>query len=82
MVGDSKAPPFWQEATLCANGVNAGSRLGLSYPNGIRDGNLNDRALVNGSRLLSVYTLANGLKVWILTEGDRSSTTVLLPEEY
>lgn len=33
-------------------------------------------------RILSAYTLANGVKVWIITEWDRSVTTILLPEEY
>lgn len=40
-----------------------------------------------GSRLLSAYTSAAGVKVWIITEaaddeGKRPATTVLLPEEY
>lgn len=33
-------------------------------------------------RLLSAYTSASGVKVWIITEADRSATTILLPEEY
>jgi hypothetical protein len=32
--------------------------------------------------LLSAYHTSTGLKFWILTEADRSSTTVLLPEDY
>ena len=39
-------------------------------------------SLVDGSRILSVYTIMNGLKFWIITEADRSVTTILLPEEY
>jgi hypothetical protein len=35
-----------------------------------------------GSRVLSAYTLKTGVKFWIITEADRSSTCVLLPEEY
>ena len=42
----------------------------------------NDAALVNGSRVLSAYRSANGVKFWIITEWDRSVTTVLLPSEY
>lgn len=42
----------------------------------------NDRALIEGTRLLSAYQLATGVKIWIITEADRSSTTFLLPEEY
>lgn len=43
---------------------------------------LNDNAVNNGERIMSVYTDDEGQKVWIITEWDRSTTTVLLPEEY
>jgi hypothetical protein len=46
------------------------------------DRQANDAALRDGSRLLSAYMLDNGTKVWVITEGDRSSTCVLLPSEY
>lgn len=46
------------------------------------DRQLNDAALNEGARLLSVYKTKQGQKVWIITEADRSSTTLLLPEEY
>ena len=42
----------------------------------------NDAALVNGSRVLSAYTLCTGQQVWIITEADRSCTTLLLPSDY
>lgn len=42
----------------------------------------NERSLREGSRLLSAYQLAGGVKFWIITEWDRSVTTVLLPSEY
>lgn len=42
----------------------------------------NQKALSAGFRLLSAYTSSNGFKFWIITEWDRSVTTVLLPEEY
>jgi hypothetical protein len=42
----------------------------------------NDRAMREGTRLLSAYHLSDGTKVWIITEADRSVTTVLLPDEY
>jgi hypothetical protein len=42
----------------------------------------NDHALVDGERLLSNYVLPGGAKVWIITEWDRSVTTILLPSEY
>ena len=42
----------------------------------------NDLSLEKGFRLLSVYHASNGVKFWIITEADKSSTTVLLPEDY
>jgi hypothetical protein len=42
----------------------------------------NDQALVEGTRLLSAYQAGNGTKFWIITEADRSVTTVLLPADY
>lgn len=42
----------------------------------------NDQALQNGERLLSVYHALSGTKFWIITEADRSATTILLPSEY
>lgn len=41
----------------------------------------NDLALEHGDRILSSYSI-NGTKMWIITEWDRSVTTLLLPEEY
>lgn len=45
----------------------------------------NQNALRNGGRLFSVYIMSEldpEDKIWIITEEDRSATTVLLPEEY
>ena len=43
----------------------------------------NDRSVLNGWRILSSYILnKSGEKVWIITETDRASTCLLLPEEY
>jgi hypothetical protein len=43
----------------------------------------NQLSLEQGSRLMSVYTLSiTGVKIWVITEADRSSTCILLPEEY
>ena len=42
----------------------------------------NEYSLAHGFRLLSSYTTAAGEKLWIITEADRSATTLLLPEEY
>lgn len=46
------------------------------------DRQANEDALRNGDRLFSVYRTAKGVKIWAITEADRSSTCVLLPEEY
>ena len=43
---------------------------------------VNEEALKAGARIFSVYRLSDGAKVWIITEADRSSTCILLPEEY
>lgn len=42
----------------------------------------NELSLRQGFRILSAYKLRTGQKLWIITEADRSSTTILLPEEY
>ena len=46
------------------------------------DKQLNDQSLIDGSRILSVYKTLKGVRIWIITEADRSSTCCLLPEEY
>ncbi|WP_342617558.1 hypothetical protein [Rhodoferax sp. GW822-FHT02A01] len=53
------------------------------------DRNANNAALVHGSRILSAYLLKRNdagkavtQRIWIITEADRSSTCLLLPEEY
>ena len=42
----------------------------------------NEFSVLRELRVLSAYTLQNGAKIWIITEADRSGTTILLPEEY
>jgi hypothetical protein len=42
----------------------------------------NELSLREGFRLLSAYSLRDGSKIWIITESDRSATTILLPDEY
>ncbi|TDY25983.1 hypothetical protein B0G81_6480 [Paraburkholderia sp. BL6665CI2N2] len=43
----------------------------------------NDRAVIEGARVLSVYELGDSReKIWIITEADRGATTALLPSEY
>ena len=46
------------------------------------DAAANTDALRIGARLLSSYELPDGTRIWIITEADRSATTLLLPEEY
>lgn len=47
------------------------------------DKEVNEDALVNGGRLMSSYTFENtGEKIWIITEADRSATTILFPSDY
>jgi hypothetical protein len=48
----------------------------------VEDRRENEFSVEHGFRLLSAYTLSNGTKIWIITEADRSSTTLLLPSEY
>ncbi len=46
------------------------------------DRQANERALREGARLLSVYHTADCVTFWIITEADRSVTTILLPDDY
>jgi hypothetical protein len=49
---------------------------------GEADRQANQDALIDGDRLFSAYDLGTEQRLWIITEADRSSTTLLLPEEY
>lgn len=42
----------------------------------------NNLAVAETTRVLGAHTLKSGVRVWIITEADRSSTMILLPEEY
>ena len=42
----------------------------------------NELALIEGRRLWSVYHAGNGVKFWLITEANRSHTSVLMPEDY
>jgi hypothetical protein len=42
----------------------------------------NEYSLIHGMRLLSRYSLSDGTVICIITEADRSATTILLPSEY
>ena len=48
-----------------------------------KDKQANDYAVEHGERILSAYEVGkNKTKIWIITNGDRTTTTVILPEEY
>ena len=73
-------------AALEQGGVSAASLLQRHHQGDwgelcAEDAEENKRALEHGSRIFSSYCVGNG-KVWIITEADRSATTVLLPEDY
>jgi hypothetical protein len=42
----------------------------------------NEFSVEHGFRILSAYTTSAGDRIWIITEADRSATTILLPSEY
>jgi hypothetical protein len=46
------------------------------------DQDQNQLSLEQGFRLLSSYRTSSGDKIWVITEADRSHTTLLLPDEY
>lgn len=46
------------------------------------DAEENMRSIENGWRILSSYAITDDQNIWIITEADRSVTTLLLPEEY
>lgn len=42
----------------------------------------NEFSVTRNLRILSAYKLPTGVRIWVLTEADRSATTLLLPSEY
>jgi hypothetical protein len=58
---------------------HAAGDLGNVPPEDARE---NELALERGFRVMSSYPLSHEVRVWVLTEADRSSTCILLPEEY
>ena len=46
------------------------------------DASENELSVKQGFRILSAYSLPTEVKIWIITEADRSATTLLLPSEY
>lgn len=92
----SVKPRFPLGATLVTAGVNELILAGKLNPRTLlqrhqsgdwgdletSDKQANENALLGGGRLFSVYEQEGGLRFWVITEADRSSTTILLPEEY
>lgn len=74
-------------ALLDHAGVNASTLL-IRHQNGEfgdideADRVANANAIRNHTRILSAYVLGRGIRIWIITEADRSVTTLLLPDEY
>lgn len=72
---------------ITAARASCGWRLGRRLSRGRET---NEEAIQEGSRIFSVYILpppsseggSSTAKVWVITEADRSVTTILLPEEY
>jgi hypothetical protein len=46
------------------------------------DAQANEQAVDEGGRIMSVYRLRTGVTVWLISETDRSVSTILLPDEY
>jgi hypothetical protein len=46
------------------------------------DAKENDFSVENSFRILSAYKTKNDVKIWLISEADRLSTTILLPSEY
>jgi len=42
----------------------------------------NDQALTDEARIISIYEDCRGTRFWVVTEADRSATTILLPQDY
>jgi len=89
-------PKFWPGQLVATPGaLDALREAGVGYLPYIRrhlvgdwgdiskeDASENELSLREGFRLLSAYRLPTGCKIWLITEADRSATTILLPEEY
>jgi hypothetical protein len=69
---------FLHEAISDILELHASGRWGDVCP---EDAQANERALLDGDRVLSSYKVL-GIKVWVITEWDRSYTTVLRPSDY
>lgn len=69
------------------NGIDPGNLLSRHFTGDwgqldAHDTAANNRAVKDGTRILSAYPCRGDQTLWIITEADRSVTTILLPEEY
>jgi hypothetical protein len=71
----AKLDPLTFHRALCRHGAGDWGHLDAE------DVQLNEDALKDGDRLLSAYRAGNK-RFWIITEADRSVTTILMPEDY
>ena len=72
-------PKLYKEIAKCVAMHKSGNWGDLCE----KDKQMNDYAVENGERILSSYIIGeNKIIIWIITEADRSYTTILLPEEY
>lgn len=74
-------------AALLARGMNANTLLDRHERGDWgdiddEDKASNNQALVWGGRLISTYRIGDGREVWVITEANRSLTTILMPEDY
>ena len=100
-MGDESRPKFHHGRCLATPAALAAIEAAAQTPNVFldrhvrgdwgdvpaEDRRLNDEAILDGTRLLSAYATALGLRIWVITEaaddeGRRESTTILLPDEY
>lgn len=84
LVGTPGAIKALEDAELAYQDYVARHHAGIWGDLSAEDREANDAALLAGGRLLSAYVInwLTGAKIWIITEADRSATTILLPEEY
>lgn len=74
-------------AALASHGCTAAALLARHLAGDWRcvppeDAQANEQALASENRLLSSYLIGPKARIWVITEGDRSVTTLLLPSEY
>jgi len=68
-----------KQSPVCFLARHAAGDWGELEPTDVAE---NEYSVAHGFRLLSSYQTDTGERLWIITEADRSATTLLLPEEY